>query len=100
MTRWVVNHAPWKMMPTARMARIGAEASATSREIEGTKSCSAGPARVMIPAANRTVNTATERSPSDRSSRTPSASPATAFSLIRVNSAVMIEVVMRDWGSM
>ena len=100
MTRWVVNQMPWKMMPMARKPRIGPPAVASRRDREGVKSWSAGAARVLIPAANRTVNTATLRSPRDRSSRTPMRSPAAAFSLMRVNRAVMIEVVTSDCGSM
>ncbi len=53
-----------------------------------------------MPAVASTVKTPAERSPRERSSRTPAASPAAAFSLIRVNRAVMMEVTTRDWGSM
>ena len=100
MTRCVVNQMPWKMMPIARTVRIGPAAVASARDNEGTKSWSEGVARVPMPAANRMVNTATLRRPNDRSSRTPRRSPAAAFSLMRVNRAVMMEVVTRDCGSM
>ena len=79
---------------------MGALAWASGRVIEGVKSCRAGTARTQIPAVASTVKTPAERSPRERSSRTPAASPAAAFSLIRVNRAVMMEVTTRDWGSM
>ena len=100
MTRWAVNQIPWKMMPMASTMRIGEEASASAQDREGAKSWSAGAARVAIPAAKSTVNTATVRRPRDRSSRTPSRSPAAALELMRVNRAVMIDVVTSDCGSM
>ena len=96
----MVNQIPCTTMPIARATRIGAAAWACAREMEGTKAWSAGVASTAIPALARTVNTATDRSPRERSSRTPSPSPAAAFSLMRVNSAVTTEVVTRDCGRM
>ena len=100
MTRWAVNQKPCGTIPRARKISTGALACASAREIEGVKTCRAGTASTQIPAVARIVNTPAERSPRDRSSRTPWLSPAEAFSLIRVNRAVMMEVTTRDWGRM
>ncbi|CAM3051095.1 hypothetical protein ACSL103130_10850 [Actinomyces slackii] len=100
MTRWVANQKPWGTMPRARAMSTGAVAWASAREIEGVKIWMAGTASTQMPTVASMVKTPAERSPRDRSSRTPRTSPAVAFSLIRVNSAVTMEVTTSDWGRM
>ena len=97
MTRWTVNHRPCVMTPMPRIVIIGPAARAASRDSDGTKAWRAGSPRTEMPKPHRTVKTPTLRSPSEKSSRTPSESPAAAFSLIYFLIILLLCFILYNW---